>query len=96
MSKIPSHLAYVATLPCETLLPTKQAINDNYKIRSRLHQTNEQFTEDRFYTQNISVQNCAVFGQHVLDRLTILNNCTHSAIASRDFCGNAVLRPLAC
>ena len=32
----------------------------------------------------------------MLDRLTILNNCTHSAIVSRDFCGNAVLRPLAC
>ena len=26
--KIPSHLAYVATLPCETLMPTKQATND--------------------------------------------------------------------
>jgi len=26
--KIPSHLAYVATLPCETLLSIKQAIND--------------------------------------------------------------------
>jgi len=26
--KIPPHLAYVATLPCETLMPAKQAIND--------------------------------------------------------------------
>jgi len=26
--KIPSHLAYVATLPCETVMSTKQAIND--------------------------------------------------------------------
>jgi len=26
--KIPPHLAYVATLPCETLMSTKQAIND--------------------------------------------------------------------
>ena len=25
---IPPHLAYVATLPCETLMPAKQAIND--------------------------------------------------------------------
>jgi len=28
MSKIPPHLAYVATLPCETLMSAKQAIND--------------------------------------------------------------------
>jgi len=27
-SAIPLHLAYVATLPCETLLSAKQAIND--------------------------------------------------------------------
>jgi len=26
--KIPPHFAYVATLPCETLLPAKEAIND--------------------------------------------------------------------
>jgi len=26
--KIPLHLAYVATLPCETLMSAKQAIND--------------------------------------------------------------------
>jgi len=26
--KIPPHLVYVATLPCETLMPAKQAIND--------------------------------------------------------------------
>jgi len=25
---IPSHLAYVATLPCETLMSAKQAVND--------------------------------------------------------------------
>jgi len=25
---VPPHLAYVATLPCETLMPAKQAIND--------------------------------------------------------------------
>jgi len=28
ISKIPPHLAYVATLPCETLMSAKQAIND--------------------------------------------------------------------
>ena len=28
ISKVPSHLAYVATLPCETLMSAKQAIND--------------------------------------------------------------------
>ena len=28
MSKILPHLAYVATLPCETLMSAKQAIND--------------------------------------------------------------------
>jgi len=28
MSKIPPHLAYVATLPCETLMSAKQAMND--------------------------------------------------------------------
>ena len=28
ISKIPPHLAYVATLPCDTLLSAKQAIND--------------------------------------------------------------------
>jgi len=26
--KIPPHLAYVATLPCKTLMPAKQTIND--------------------------------------------------------------------
>ena len=28
ISKIPPHLAYVATLPCETLVSANQAIND--------------------------------------------------------------------
>jgi len=28
LSEIPPHLAYVATLPCETLMSAKQAIND--------------------------------------------------------------------
>ena len=28
ISKIPLHLVYVATLPCETLMSAKQAIND--------------------------------------------------------------------
>ena len=28
ISKIPAHLAYVATLPCETLMSAKQAIID--------------------------------------------------------------------
>jgi len=28
ISNIPPHLAYVATLPCETIMSTKQAIND--------------------------------------------------------------------
>jgi len=28
MLNIPPHLAYVATLPCETLMSAKQAIND--------------------------------------------------------------------
>jgi len=26
--KIPPHLAYVATIPCETLMSAKQALND--------------------------------------------------------------------
>jgi len=29
--KIPPHLAYVATLPCETLMSAKQALNDKLK-----------------------------------------------------------------
>jgi len=29
--KIPPHLAYVATLPCETLMSAKQAINDKLR-----------------------------------------------------------------
>jgi len=28
ISKIPPHLAYVAALPCETLMSSKQAFND--------------------------------------------------------------------
>ena len=28
ISKIPPHLVYVATLPCETIMSPKQAIND--------------------------------------------------------------------
>jgi len=28
ISKIPPHLAYVATLPCETLMSAKQVMND--------------------------------------------------------------------
>jgi len=28
MLKIPPHLAYVATLPCQTLIPAKQEAND--------------------------------------------------------------------
>jgi len=31
MLEIPPHLAYVATLPCETLVSAKQAINDKLK-----------------------------------------------------------------
>ena len=31
MLEIPPHLAYVATLPCETLMSAKQAIN--YKLQ---------------------------------------------------------------
>jgi len=31
ISKIPLHLAYVATLPCETLMSAKQAINDKLR-----------------------------------------------------------------
>ena len=31
VSKIPPHLAYVATLPSETLMSAKQAINDKLK-----------------------------------------------------------------
>jgi len=30
--KIPLHLAYVATLPCETLMSAKQAITITYKV----------------------------------------------------------------
>ena len=29
--EIPPHLAYVATLPCETLMSAKQAINDKLR-----------------------------------------------------------------
>jgi len=29
--KIPPHLAYVAALPCETLMSAKQAINDKFQ-----------------------------------------------------------------
>jgi len=29
--KIPPHLAYVATLPCETLMSAKQALNDKFQ-----------------------------------------------------------------
>jgi len=32
MLKLPPHLAYVATLPCETLMLAKQTINDSYKV----------------------------------------------------------------
>jgi len=32
MLKIPPHLAHVATLPCETLMSAKQAINDKLPI----------------------------------------------------------------
>ena len=28
ISKIPSHLAYVAALPCKTIMSVKQAVND--------------------------------------------------------------------
>jgi len=28
MSTVPPHLAYVAALPCETLMPAKQAVKD--------------------------------------------------------------------
>jgi len=31
MLRIPPHLAYVATLPCEALMSPKQAINDKLK-----------------------------------------------------------------
>jgi len=30
--KIPPLLAYVAALPCETLMSAKQAINENYNL----------------------------------------------------------------
>ena len=33
--KISSHLAYIATLPCETLISAKQAIND--KLQGNVH-----------------------------------------------------------
>ena len=32
ISKIPPHLAYVATLPCETLMSAKQAIDDKLQV----------------------------------------------------------------
>ena len=31
--KIPRHLAYVATLPCETFMSAKQAINDKLDLQ---------------------------------------------------------------
>ena len=35
--KIPSHLAYVATLPCETLMSAKQATNDELQGSAATH-----------------------------------------------------------
>ena len=35
--KIPPHLAYVATIPCETLMSTKQAINDKLQGRVAIY-----------------------------------------------------------
>jgi len=31
--KIPPHLAYVATLPCETLMSAKQALNEKVQLQ---------------------------------------------------------------
>ena len=36
MLKIPLHLAYVDTLPCETLMSAKQAINDRLQGRPNI------------------------------------------------------------
>jgi len=35
--KIPSHLAYVATLPCETLMSAEQAVNDKLQGNVATH-----------------------------------------------------------
>jgi len=35
--EIPAHLAYVATLPCETLMPAKQATNDKFQGNVAIH-----------------------------------------------------------
>jgi len=35
--KIPPHLAYVATLPCETLMSAKQAINNKLQGSVAVH-----------------------------------------------------------
>jgi len=32
LSKIPPHIAYVATLPCETLMPENKRLTKNYKV----------------------------------------------------------------
>jgi len=37
--KLPLHLAYVATLPCETLMSAKQAVNDKLKGSVATHAT---------------------------------------------------------
>jgi len=37
IKKIPSHLAYVAILPCETLMSAKQAINDKLQCSVATH-----------------------------------------------------------
>ena len=35
--KIPPHLAYVATLPCETLMPAKQALDDKLESSAAVY-----------------------------------------------------------
>ena len=35
-SPVPPHLAYVATLPCETLMSTKQDINDKLQLQGNV------------------------------------------------------------
>jgi len=55
--KIPPHLAYVATLPCETLTLAKQTINDKlqgsvatYSSCGGFINNHERFIVDDFYT----------------------------------------------
>ena len=52
--KLPPNLAYVATLPCETLMSAKQAINDTLQNRVAIYRVGQKnwtvFRLDNFVT----------------------------------------------